>query len=79
MKKNLPRRYKLTRELIGGIVILSGPLDVFVGFKLAQEDWLWAGLGLAVATSLSWLYWELYMWLLERLTNDSHKQGDNSP
>jgi len=59
-------RQSVVRELIGGIVILSGPLDVWVGFKLAEEQWLAACLGLAAATLLSWLYWKAYAWWLER-------------
>jgi len=59
-------RLAVVRELIGGIVILSGPLDVWVGFKLAQEEWYAACLGLAAATLLSWLYWKGYAWWLER-------------
>jgi len=60
-----PRRLK---EWIGFLVIVAGPLDVFVGFKLALEDWLWAGLGLGLATLLSWLYWVLYAAWLERVS-----------
>lgn len=60
-----PRRYAIVKEVIGFLVLIDGPLGVFIGMKIATEDWTPAICGLVLSAFLAWVYWKLYAWWLE--------------
>ncbi len=71
-KKNL--RYRLVREVVGMLVIVSAFYDIYAGVRIALDGWANCIPIIIVAVLLSWTYYKLYMFLLEYL----NKRGDKS-
>ncbi len=60
-------RYKQVKEIVGILVVVSTWIDVYVGVKFGQGDYLIAFIGVGVASLIGYLYYKLYIYLLEQI------------